>query len=117
MINEILEKDLTKKAQKIGDYLVGKLKGLQKYGVIREIRGKGVLRGVELVKDTSTMEPFPSDKKLGTALKKTALENGLIMRIEKDWFAVAPPLIAEEADNDEMYDLIEKSLEDAIKLV
>lgn len=117
VINEILEKDLTKKAQKNGDYLVEKLKGLQKYGIIREIRGKGVLRGVELVEDTSTMKPFPSDKKLGTALKKTALANGLIMRIEHDWFAVAPPLIAGESDLDEMYELIDKSLKDAIELV
>jgi adenosylmethionine-8-amino-7-oxononanoate aminotransferase len=63
------------------------------------------------------MQPFPPDAKLGNALKKTAIKNGLIMRVDPDWFAVSPPLIAEEADIDEMCDLIEKSLLDALEMV
>jgi len=82
--------------------------------VVREIRGKGVLLGVEFVKDTGTMEPFPE---LGAALKKTALDNGIILRVDPTWFAVAPPLIAEEPDLDEMCGLIEKSVSDALRLV
>ncbi len=117
VINEIVEKDLTKKARRLGTYLAERLDGLKKYGVIREVRGKGILRGVELVEDMNTMMPFSPGNKLGTALKKTAIENGLIMRIDPDWFAVAPPLIAEESDIDEMCDLIEKSLNEALKLV
>ena len=74
----------------------------------------GVLRGVELVRDTTTNKPFP---KLGAALKRTALANGLIMRIDPTWFAVAPALISEEADIDEMCNLIRKSLAEAISLV
>lgn len=57
------------------------------------------------------MEPYPE---LGNALKQTALQNGLIMRIDPTWFAVAPALIAEESDLDEMCDLIEKSLSQAL---
>ena len=67
---------------------------------------------VELVRDTTTLEPFPA---LGTALKKTALANGLIMRIDPNWFSVAPALIAEKADIDEMVDLIERSLLEALE--
>jgi len=117
VIDEIVEKELDKKARRLGDYLVSKLEGLRRYGVIREIRGKGVLRGVELVKDAATLEPFPPGRKLGSALKKTAVERGLIMRIDPDWFAVSPPLIAEESDIDEMCDLIENSLRGALDLV
>ena len=89
------------------------LEELKKYGVVREVRGKGLLRGVELCKDTASMAPFPE---LGTALKKTALQNGLIMRVDPTWFAVSPALIASEADVDEMCGLIEKSLVDALDL-
>jgi adenosylmethionine-8-amino-7-oxononanoate aminotransferase len=60
------------------------------------------------------MTPFPE---LGTALKTTALENGLILRIDPTWFAVAPALIAEESDLDEMCGLIEKSLVEALAQV
>ena len=81
---------------------------------VREVRGKGILRGVELVKDTRTMQPFPE---LGMALKKTALKNGIILRVDPSWFAVSPPLIAEEADLEEMCELIEKSLREALEIV
>ena len=117
VIDEIVESDLDKKARRLGDHMVKRLEELKRHGVIREVRGKGVLRGVELVKDSTTMQPFPPDAKLGNALKKTAIENGLIMRVDPDWFAVSPPLIAEEADIDEMCDLIEKSLLDALEIV
>jgi adenosylmethionine-8-amino-7-oxononanoate aminotransferase len=60
------------------------------------------------------MEPYPE---LGQALKRTTLQNGLILRIDPSWFAVAPALIATESDIDELGDLIEKSLVDALKQV
>ena len=84
---------------------------------MREVRGKGTLQAVELVRDAGTMEPFPPGGKLGDALKVTALANGLIMRIDPDWFAVSPPVIADEADIDEMCDRIERSLQQALEMV
>jgi adenosylmethionine-8-amino-7-oxononanoate aminotransferase len=117
VIDEIVEKDLDHKAQRLGEYLIQRLEKMKRLGVIREIRGKGVLRGVELVMDQNTNEPFPAERKLGLALRKTALRNGIILRIDPDWFAVSPPLIADEADIDEMCALIEKSLVDALDRV
>jgi adenosylmethionine-8-amino-7-oxononanoate aminotransferase len=117
VIDEIVEKELDKKARQLGDHLVRRLEGLRRLGIIREVRGKGLLRGVELVKDPTTMEPFPDGRKLGDLLKETALKNGLIMRISPDWFAVSPPLIASESDIDEMCDLIEQSLQEALALL
>lgn len=116
-IHELVEKDLPRKARRLGDHLAQKLEKMKEHGFIREIRGKGVLLGVELVQDAVTNRPFEKGKKLGDALKKTALKNGLIMRIDPDWFAVSPPLIAEESDLDEMCALIEKSLLEAVRLV
>jgi adenosylmethionine-8-amino-7-oxononanoate aminotransferase len=51
------------------------------------------------------------------ALRQTALDNGLILRIDPSWFAVAPALIAEEADMEEMVALIDKSLKQALDRV
>ena len=53
---------------------------------------------------------------LGERLKKTAIRNGIILRIDPGWFAVSPPLIAERSDIDEMCGLIEKSVKDALEL-
>jgi len=104
VIDEIIEKDLCAKAERLGEYLAARLTCLKKLGVVREIRGKGILRGVEF-----------TNPNLGTALKKTALNNGVILRIDPSWFAVSPPLIAEEPDIDEMCELIEMSLKEALE--
>jgi adenosylmethionine-8-amino-7-oxononanoate aminotransferase len=114
VIDEIVEKNLCQKARELGEYLARKLENLKKYGVIREVRGKGILQGVELVRDIKTMQPFPE---LGKALKLSALKNGLIMRIDPEWFAVAPALIATQTDIDEMCDLLEKSFTEALEMV
>jgi len=118
VINELQEQKLPQKARRIGAYLEKKLEEMKKkYGVIREIRGKAMLRGIELVQDIDTLKPFPKENKLGDALKKTAVKNGLILRTSSDWFSVAPPLIAEESDIEEMCSLIDKSLKDALNIV
>jgi len=107
VIREIVEKDLCAKVRSLGTYLGDRLACLKKFGVVREIRGKGTLLGIELVRDTNSMQPFPE---LGRELKKTALEQGIILRIDPTWFAVAPPLTAEQSDLEVMCDLIERSL-------
>ena len=114
VLDEIQENHWDQNAQVMGDYLAGKLEGLKKHGVIREVRGKGLLRGVELCKDPETKTPFPE---LGHALKKTALNNGLIMRVDPNWFAVAPALIVQKDQIDELFELIERSLLDALEMV
>ena len=105
VIDEIVEKDLCAKAEQLGGYLAERLGCLKKLGIVREIRGKGLIRGVEF-----------TQPQLGERLKKTAIRNGIILRIDPGWFAVSPPLIAERSDIDEMCGLIEKSVKDALEL-
>jgi adenosylmethionine-8-amino-7-oxononanoate aminotransferase len=111
VIDAIAGLGLCEQAEELGRRLRGRLEGLKRLGVVREVRGRGVLLGVELVRDTATMAPFPE---LGRALKRTALANGIILRIDPTWFAVAPPLIATESDLEEMCGLIERSLQEAL---
>lgn len=117
VIDELVEKKLPEKARRLGEHLRRRLEGLKDLGVVREVRGKGVLLGVELIEDPRSNRPFPPGRKLGDALKRTALEHGLILRIDPDWFAVCPPLIAEEGDLDELAALIRTSLEAALTRV
>ncbi|PYT26728.1 MAG: aspartate aminotransferase family protein [Acidobacteria bacterium] len=60
VIDEMVEHKLDEKAEQLGNYIASRLECLKKFGVVREIRGKGVLRGVELVKHTRSMQPFGS---------------------------------------------------------
>jgi adenosylmethionine-8-amino-7-oxononanoate aminotransferase len=113
VIEEIAANGLDRRGAEIGDRVTARLEALRRYGFVGEVRGRGVLRGVELVKDPVTMEPFPA---LGNALKRTAIENGLIMRIDPSWFAVAPALTIRESEIDEMCTLIERSFAQAIEI-
>jgi len=72
---------------------------------------------VEIVEDSVTNKPFPEDNNFGDALKKTSIKNGVILRINPDWFAIAPPLISTNAQLEELCDLIEKSVKEALDLV
>ena len=114
VLDEIVENRLDQRAAEMGELLAARLEKLKTYGVVREVRGRGLLRGVELVRDTQSMEPFPE---LGKVLKRTALKNGLIMRIDPSWFALAPALICTESDIEELGDLVERSLQEALEEV
>lgn len=111
VVQTIEDERLDLQARRTGEYLAQRLAKLSGHGVVREVRGRGILRGVELVQDTRTMEPFPE---LGKALKRIALENGIILRVDPSWFAVSPALVATEADMDEMCELIEKCFVQAL---
>jgi adenosylmethionine-8-amino-7-oxononanoate aminotransferase len=117
VLDELVEKQLDKKARTLGVYLEKRLERLKQYEVVREVRGKGLFRGVEFVEDIKTNRPFPPGHKLGDAMRQTAIKNGVILRVHSDWFSVAPPLIVTEENLDEMCDLIEKSLQEALALV
>ena len=114
VIDEITEKRLDARAVEVGRLVQPRLEALKKHGVVREVRGRGVLWGVELVKDPVTREPFPE---LGKALKRAAVDNGLIMRVDPSWFAVAPALTIRETEIDEMCTLVEQSLLHALERV
>ena len=117
VINVLEEEKLPEKAREKGLYIKGRLEALNRYGIIREVRGKGMLLGVEIVEDSVTNKPFPIENNFGAALKKTAMKNGVILRIDHDWFAVAPPLISTKEQLEEMCDLIEKSVKEALDMV
>lgn len=114
VINVLEEEKLPERARVMGAYIKQRLEGLNEYGIVREVRGKGILLGVEIVKDSTTNKPFRPEENFGDALKRTAIANGVILRIDHDWFAVAPPLICTNAQLAEMCDLIVKSVKEAL---
>jgi adenosylmethionine-8-amino-7-oxononanoate aminotransferase len=59
----------------------------------------------------------PLASAVGMAVIDEIVENGLILRVDPCWFAVAPALIASESELDEMCGLIEKSLVEAMAQV
>jgi len=110
VIRELLERDLPGQARERGAYLRRRLEGLARFGIVGEVRGKGLLLGVELVKGPATKEPFPKEVRIGLRIGREALRRGLIIRYDPDWIALAPPLIVTQDELDEMMEILETSI-------
>ena len=63
---EILEAErLTERAAEMGGYLMDGLRGLSRHAVVGDVRGKGLLQAIELVKDRASKEPVDASVILG----------------------------------------------------
>ena len=110
-LSEILERDLVGAARRQGARLQAHLLRMAECGIFGEIRGKGLLWGIELVRDPATREPFPADVRIGKRIGAEAEERGLIIRHDPDWIALAPPLITTDDELDTMCDILEESID------
>ena len=80
---------------------------------VGDIRGKGLMIGIELVKDRTTKEAFPLADRTGRQVLKAAAKRGLITRALGDTLVFAPPLVINRAEANE---LVEK-FADAVEAV
>ncbi|MFN0197051.1 MAG: aspartate aminotransferase family protein [Planctomycetaceae bacterium] len=108
VLDEIVSNDLCGNARKMGARLRAGLEDLRKYGVIGDIRGKGLFLGVEFVLDPATKEQFKVP--IGQLIGKRGLQNGLLTRFDPHWMAFGPPLNVTAEQIDEILYLFEKSL-------
>jgi adenosylmethionine-8-amino-7-oxononanoate aminotransferase len=115
-VNEILSRDLPARARERGAQLKARLDKMgNKFGVFGDVRGVGLLWGVELVKDRATKEAFPAEVAFGHRIGAAALERGLILRHDPHWFALAPALVVTAKELDEMCDVLEASIATAME--
>jgi adenosylmethionine-8-amino-7-oxononanoate aminotransferase len=114
-ISEILERNLAGNAKKMESYVKEKLKKLDNnFNIIGDIRGRGLWIAAEIVKDKKTKESFSQDISIGVKLRKACIKNGLLIRTDPNWFAIAPPLIVEKNDIDEIFEILEKSIDEVL---
>jgi len=80
--------------------------------LVGEIRGLGLVAGIELVADKATKAPFDPSQGVGNILTAEINKHGLILRQIGDTQAFAPPLVISEGEIDEMLDRFGKALDD-----
>jgi 4-aminobutyrate--pyruvate transaminase len=78
--------------------------------IVGQVRGEGLMFGVELVSNPATKAAFDPSLKVGSAFDARALENGLIIRAMGDTIGLCPPLIIKPHEVDEMLDLFAQTL-------
>jgi adenosylmethionine-8-amino-7-oxononanoate aminotransferase len=111
VLREIVERDLCANVRRQGDVLRAGFERLaQKYAVIGDIRGKGLLQGIEFVRDKKTKERFDLNPGFGVRVGRRALANGLLCRFDPHWLAFGPALSCNSEQIEEMLALLDKSL-------
>jgi 2,2-dialkylglycine decarboxylase (pyruvate) len=117
VLRTLQEERLLEKARETGDYLRNALIELQtKYEVIGDVRGAGMLLGVELVVSRDTKEPA---LELGALTTRKCYEKGLSMNIKRrpergSVWRIAPPLTVTRAQIDQGIAILDESLRESL---
>ncbi|AIF50986.1 aspartate aminotransferase family protein [Pelosinus sp. UFO1] len=111
VVQTLVEDKLVDNSRIVGEYLLSQLKEkLLPFSYVGDVRGKGLMLGVEIVRDKATKEPFPVKMGMAEKLTNTLLKHGVIVYpgngnadgVNGDQFLLAPPLIITKDQADEL---------------
>ncbi len=117
VLQVIANEKLVERSRTMGAYMRGRFEDLQqRYEVIGDVRGAGLLLGVELVEDRASRTPA---HELGGRTTRKCLEQGLSMNIRRrpergSVWRIAPPLTVAREEIDRAVDIIERSLRESL---
>jgi adenosylmethionine-8-amino-7-oxononanoate aminotransferase len=109
---EIIEREkLPQQAREQGRYLQKQLATLKDLPIVGDVRGKGLMAAVELVKDKASKEMFPAETKIVARVWERALRSGLLTRMGgANIIAICPPLIITKEQIDELVATLRETL-------
>ncbi|MDA1188996.1 MAG: aspartate aminotransferase family protein [Chloroflexi bacterium] len=101
---EIIEtRGMVENSAKMGEYFLGQLQELkEKHSIVGDVRGLGLLMGIELVADRETKERFPDSLRIGERLVEKFRSHGLLLRTMGTIIQLGPPLLITQNDVDEI---------------
>jgi len=116
---DILEEEhLVERAAGMGALLLERLEVLRQFPMVGDVRGKGLLLGIELVADKETKAPFPVAGRVGASILAACLEEGLAVYpssgsvggLAGDNILIAPPYIITEAQIGELVEKLTRGI-------
>jgi 4-aminobutyrate aminotransferase len=111
---ELIEGGLMANAKKVGDYIFGKINEWpQRFKTVGEVRGKGLMIGVEFVRDQKTKEKAAD---LRDRVVDNAFHRGLLtLGSGENSLRLSPPLLIDEEQADGAIRIMEESIREAEK--
>jgi len=107
-IEVIEEEEILQNVRTVGDYFLQRMENIKEnHPIVGDVRGKGFLLGIELVKDKNTKEPFDEAGKL---VYQKAFRKGLAWIPAGHILRMSPPLIMDEEYAKKGMDIIEESI-------
>ena len=106
---ELLEKSLVENAKNVGEHILSNLRCIKSsYEFIGDVRGKGLMIGIELVKDSDTKEPAPELRK--KIIEKAFNRGLLLLGCGTSTIRFCPPLIITKEEADKGLEIFEEIL-------
>jgi 4-aminobutyrate--pyruvate transaminase len=99
-------------AARVGAFMQRELAKLASHPLVGEVRGSGLIAGLELVEDKASKRPFDPKLKVGAKAFGLGHKHGLIVRAIGDTIALCPPMIITEAQVREVIARLTKTLDD-----
>jgi len=123
VLDYTVRNNLIQNSAEMGAYLLEGLKSLLDFRIVGDVRGQGLMCGVELVKDKRTKEPFAGEDKVAELVVEAAMQRGLIVYPghgningdSGDHLLIGPPLTIRRPQVEEMVTLLRESLESVEK--
>ena len=118
--NYIQEHNLVSRCAEMGELMLDKLRDLQELPIVGEVRGKGLLIGMEFVADKNKNTPFDVSKDVTSMIVSAAFENGVLVMpgapglvngVSGDHIAISPPFTI----NEDEVSVVVNGLGDAIE--
>ncbi|MDH5187720.1 MAG: aspartate aminotransferase family protein [Rhodospirillaceae bacterium] len=95
----------------IGPYFQARLREFSDHPLVGQVRGRGLIGALELVKNKETRERFDPAGRAGTICRDHCFENNIIIRATGDAMLFSPPLVITKGEIDELMEKAKKCLD------
>jgi adenosylmethionine-8-amino-7-oxononanoate aminotransferase len=119
--NYVREHDLVTRCRHLGDIMLRQMKAFEELSIVGEVRGKGLLIGVEFVTDKTKRTPFDPQIGLTGRIVNRCMDKGVLIMpgapglidgVKGDHIAVSPPFTITEEEIAHSVDVIRESIEE-----
>jgi 4-aminobutyrate--pyruvate transaminase len=106
------EIDIVARAKRLGPVLQSTLGRLKGHPLVGDVRGVGLILGIELMRDAERRIAFEPALNVGARVDAASKRHGLILRVVGDRLVFAPPLVIEVSEIEEIGERLGRALDD-----
>jgi len=109
-LDEIEEKDVVGNAARVGAHFQARMAEFERrVSFIGDVRGKGLMTGIEMVADKAKRVPLPRSSDIPQRVAREAYRRGAMVRISGPNMILSPPLVITREEIDHLVDILEAS--------
>lgn len=115
VLDAIENENLVENAGVLGAWMMDQFREFgERRPYVGDVRGKGMLMGIELVRDTVTREPFPAAWGVGKKVVQAAMDQNFMCRASGDIITLFPALVSTRAEVEDMVTATKRAIDEVL---